>query len=48
KGLPAACPDTTAHVAVFELTFADEPRFVRGSAYPQLHGGQDLSGEFQD
>ncbi len=46
KDLPAECPDKIAGVTVFELEFDSEPRVVRCSAYPQLHGGRDYSKEF--
>ena len=46
KDLPGECPDTIAGVTVFKLEFASPPRSVPCSAYPQLHGGRDYSGEF--
>jgi alpha-L-fucosidase len=40
KDLPRHCPDSHAGVAVIAMEFDEAPRYVFGSAYPQLHGGQ--------
>jgi alpha-L-fucosidase len=40
KDLPRRCPDSHAGVAVIALEFEETPRYVFGSAYPQLYGGQ--------
>ncbi len=46
KNLPEKKPDPHAGVSVIELEFDSPPRMLRGSLYPQLHGGRDLSKEF--
>ena len=42
KGLPARSPDPVCNVGVVELIFEEEPKYVFGSLYPQLHGGDRL------
>jgi alpha-L-fucosidase len=46
KGLPETSPDSVLGVTVLKLEFQDPPKFVRCSAYPQLHQGHDLSSTF--
>ncbi len=44
RDLPRQCPDSHAGVAVIAMEFDKAPRYVFGSAYPQLHGGQSREG----
>ncbi len=46
RNLPETCPDEIAGMPVFEFEFEGEPRHVRCSGQPALHGGKDFSGEF--
>jgi hypothetical protein len=46
RNLPTDAPDGIAGVSVLVLEFDEPVKFVRCSAYPQLHGGKDLSDEF--
>lgn len=46
KNLPSSPPDDIAGVTVLVMEFEEEPEWVRCSAYPQLHGGRDLSDRF--
>ncbi len=39
KGLPRVSPDPVCNVGIVELTFAEEPQFLMGTRFPQLHGG---------
>ena len=45
RNLPQAVPDPHAGVTVIELVFDEAPRFLFGSYFPQLHGGQDPAGD---
>lgn len=47
KNLPDSPPDDIAGVSVLVLEFEQPTDFVRCSAYPQLHGGRDLSDRFK-
>ncbi len=42
KNLPATSPDPTAGIAVLELEFGESIQYYRASAYPQLHGGEQI------
>ena len=42
KGLPKVSPDPVCNVGVVELVFEEEPKFVMGSRFPQLHGGTNV------
>ncbi len=42
-GLPAEVPDKTLGVTVLKMEFAEKPRHIFRSYYPQIHGGTDFS-----
>lgn len=44
SGLPEKCPDKAAGIGVIALEFSEPPSFVHCAAYPQLHGGRDITG----
>ncbi|AEE97447.1 hypothetical protein [Mahella australiensis] len=46
RGLSDRSPDKILGIAVLELEFEENPKFVRCSMYPQLHGGYDFSNMF--
>ena len=44
NGMPVKSPDSTAGVAVIELTFDGAPKQIRCSLYPMLNSGREFAG----
>ena len=43
KNLPEKSPDKICNVGIIKLEFEEEPEFMMGSRYPQIHGGYQVN-----
>ena len=42
---PSSPPDEHAGITVIEMEFDEAPDYLFASYYPQLHGGEDVTGD---